>query len=85
MGVFKAEALGNARHYLEKLGERVREVRRDGSEAGAIRAIPIEDCLASGVEPTAFEREWHGRNLDVILERRLFVVDARGPVGRPAL
>jgi len=82
MGVLSGEALGNARHYLERLGERVREARRDGSEAEAIRSINIEDCLAPGVKPTAFEREWHGRNLDVILERRLFTVNARGPADR---
>ena len=82
MGVLKGEALGNARRYLERLGERVRAARRDGFEAAAIRSINIEDCLAPGIEPTAFEREWHGRNLDVILERRLFSDDARGPAER---
>ena len=76
MGVLKAEALGNARHYLERLRERVSEARRRPSGADAVRAIGIEECLAPGVEPTAFEREWHGRNLEVILERRVFTVDA---------
>jgi glyoxylase-like metal-dependent hydrolase (beta-lactamase superfamily II) len=82
MGVLKGEALGNARGYLERLGERVREARRHGAEAEAIHSIDIEDCLASGVEPTAFEREWHGRNLDVILERRLFTLGASGRAAR---
>jgi glyoxylase-like metal-dependent hydrolase (beta-lactamase superfamily II) len=79
MGVLKGEALGNARGYLDRLEERVREARRDGSEVEAVRSIRIENCLAPGLEPTAFEQEWHGRNLEVILERRIFTVNASVP------
>ena len=73
IGVLPGEAPGNALHYLGRLRERVLAGR---SDAGAIRGIAIEDCLAAGVAPTPFEREWHGKNLDVILERRLLTVQA---------
>jgi cyclase len=71
MGVLPGIAIGNARHYLKRLGEQVMAVRCDGV-ADRIRAIPIEDCLAPGVTPTPFEREWHDMNLDVVLERGIF-------------
>lgn len=82
MGVLPAAALANARVYLGRLRERVRAARRDGGDAQAIAAIRIEDCVAAEVAPTAFEREWHGRNLEVITERRLFAFDA--PTRHPA-
>lgn len=71
IGVLSGEAPGNALHYLGRLRERVLAGRPD-----AIRGIAIEDCLTAGVAPTPFEREWHGKNLDVILERRLLTVQA---------
>jgi glyoxylase-like metal-dependent hydrolase (beta-lactamase superfamily II) len=74
MGVQNGDVIENARHYLDRIGERVVAARRDCSEPEAVLAIAIEDCVAPGVRPTAFEREWHDRNLQVILERRLFAV-----------
>lgn len=71
MGVLPSTALGNARHYLRRLRDAVFAVRRTDDDQ-AIRAISLESCLAAGVVPTAFEREWHGRNLDMILEQDLF-------------
>ena len=81
MGVLPGNALRNARYYLGQLRQRVVGARSAGSSAEAIRGIGIDECLAAGVEPTAFEREWHGRNLDVVLDRRIFTVDR----ARPAL
>ncbi len=82
MGVFGGAVLGNARHYLETLGRRVRGARRRGLGPEGVRGIRIEDCLAPGVAASPFEREWHDRNLDVILERRIFAVGApASPVG----
>jgi len=69
IGVLPGTAPRNALHYLGRLRDRV-------VAGGAIRDIAIEDCLVAGVEPTPFEREWHGKNLDVILERRLLTVQA---------
>lgn len=71
MGVLPGGAVGNARHYLRRLGELVVAVRLQGG-TGGIRAIRIEDCLAPGVTPTPFEREWHYINLNVVLERGVF-------------
>ncbi len=76
IGPLEGSAPDDAYFYLERLGERVRRARRDGSPDEAIRRIGIEECLAPGVEPTAFEREWHGQNLERIVERRLFALGA---------
>jgi cyclase len=76
MGVLPGTAVGNARHYLQQLGERVLTLRRQG-RADGIRAIRIEDCLAAGVAPAPFEREWHDINLNVVLERGVFTSPGR--------
>jgi len=77
MDVLKGEAPDNARHYLDRLRQHVDGARRSHSEADEVRRISIEDCVAPGVVPKPFEREWHGRNLEVILERRVFTIPAR--------
>jgi cyclase len=76
MGVLPGVVVGNARHYLKQLGERVLALRRQG-RADHIRAILIEDCLATGVTPTPFEREWHDINLNMVLERGVFASPGR--------
>lgn len=73
MGVLPGAAVGNALHYLKRLGERVVAARREAGMDG-IRAIRIEDCLAQGVAPTPFERQWHDINLKVVLERGVFTL-----------
>lgn len=70
IGLLGADAFSHARIYLRRLGARVRACR--GAEA--IAGIPIEACLAPGVQPVPFEVEWHGRNLGVVAERRVFSV-----------
>jgi glyoxylase-like metal-dependent hydrolase (beta-lactamase superfamily II) len=70
IGMLGAEAFSNARYYLRRLGERARAC----PDADAIAAIQISECLAPGVKPVPFEIEWHGRNLGVIAERRVFSV-----------
>ena len=78
MGRFPAAVLDNAIHYLDRLQEAVIRIRVDPppQEADArIAAIPIEACLALRVEPTAFEREWHQRNLEVIVAQSVFALD----------
>jgi len=77
MGVLPGAALGNARHYLARLHEAVLAARSQADAAQAIHAISLESCLAADVVPTAFEREWHGRNLGVILERDLFPLNLK--------
>jgi glyoxylase-like metal-dependent hydrolase (beta-lactamase superfamily II) len=78
IGVLDGTAVRNARFYLARLRERVQQVRDSGSAPHAVKQIKVQDCLAPGVEPIPFEREWHDRNLDVVVERRLFSLDAQG-------
>jgi cyclase len=82
IGMHDWTALPNARHYLRRLREQVvraRAAHPGAAEAGAIRTIGIEDCIAAGVQPNRFEREWHGQNLERIVERRLFEREYRMP------
>ena len=69
MGIHPFAALANARLYLSRLRDAV-QARGDSMEA--IRSIDIRECLADGVTATAFEQEWHGRNLDLIVARQPF-------------
>ncbi len=79
MGRFPAVALDNAIHYLDRLKEAVVRIRSDAAVQEAdhrVAAIAIEACLAPGVESTAFEREWHQRNLEVIVAQSIFALDS---------
>lgn len=79
IGRFDAKVLDNALHYLDRLRDAVVRSRMQVSEVEAddrIATIRIEDCLAPGVVPTAFEREWHGHNLGVITSQAIFALDA---------
>jgi cyclase len=79
MGAFDASVLDNALHYLDSLQQRVVTIRMQAPLAEVaehIAAIRIEDCLAPRVEPTAFEREWHGNNLEAIVAQSIFALDA---------
>jgi hypothetical protein len=79
IGVFDAAVLGNALHYLQRMQEIVVDIRlrTAPTEATALMAaIRLEDCIASGVTPTAFEREWHGHNLTAIVAQSIFSLDA---------
>ena len=79
VGHFPASVLDNALHYLDRLRERVMRIRATAAPtpvAERIAAIAIEDCLAPGVEAGAFERLWHGHNLEVILAQSVFELDA---------
>jgi glyoxylase-like metal-dependent hydrolase (beta-lactamase superfamily II) len=78
MGRFPAVVLDNALHYLERLQEDVVSIRRHASGPHAdarIAAISIDACLAPQVEPAPFEREWHRRNLEVIVAQSMFELD----------
>jgi cyclase len=78
MGRFPAGVLDNAIHYLDRLREAVIRIRLDASPGEVderIASIQIEACLASQVEPAAFEREWHQHNLEVIVAQSTFALD----------
>jgi cyclase len=76
MGVLPGTAVGNARYYLQRLCEQVVAARSTGA-VESIRTMPIGDCLAPGIVPTPFEREWHDINLNVVMERGIFPLTDR--------
>lgn len=79
IGAFDAAVLDNALHYLARIQDSVVRIRTQAPApdvAARIAAIRIEDCLAPQVVPTAFEREWHGNNLEAIVAQSIFALDA---------
>lgn len=82
LGVQHGDALGNARHYLAQLGERVVHLRGacpENAVERTVAAIALEDCLAPGLFATPPEREWHRQNLRRVAEGALFPAAARVP------
>jgi len=78
MGRFAASVLDNATHYLDQLKNTVMRLRAELAPQVVdehIASIRIETCLAPNVQPMAFEREWHQRNLEVIVEQSVFALD----------
>jgi glyoxylase-like metal-dependent hydrolase (beta-lactamase superfamily II) len=78
MGRFPAVVLDNAVHYLDRLREAVVSIRTNtpGQRADErISALAIEACVAPQVDPTPFEREWHGHNLEAIVAQSMFELD----------
>lgn len=79
IGVFDAPVLDNALHYLRRMQHIVVDIRSTATPAEMatlISNIRLEDCIALGVVPTAFERQWHGHNLDVVETQSIFALDA---------
>jgi cyclase len=79
MGSFSAGVLDNAIHYLDRLQDVVVRIRSEApaqETAERIGAIRIGECLAESVEPTAFEREWHQHNLEIIVAQSIFSFEA---------
>lgn len=79
IGRFPAAVLDHAIHYLDRLQAAVVRIRAEMRPEEAdrhIAMIAIDDCLAAGVEPTGFEREWHRRNLEVVVAQSVFALDA---------
>jgi glyoxylase-like metal-dependent hydrolase (beta-lactamase superfamily II) len=82
IGLLDGEAFAHARHYLRRLRAHTADSRH--ASPASLAALPIEACLAEGLAPRPFEREWHGRNLAVIGERHVFalpVTPAPPPAG----
>lgn len=78
LGRFPTTVLDNAIHYLDRLRDQVIRIRNEAAGQDIERrlaAIAIEACLAPQVEPTAFERDWHQRNLEVIVAQSVFELD----------
>jgi cyclase len=78
MGRFPSSALDNAVRYLDRLRDAVIRIRAHAAPHEVeerVASIRIEECLAPQIEPTAFEREWHRRNLEVIVAQSTFALD----------
>lgn len=73
MGVRNSEALENAMLYLERLKTNVQAAWQLGGEGDPVLQIPIDKCLGSEIKASPFEELYHRRNLESIIDRRLFV------------
>jgi cyclase len=72
-GVRTGKSVDNALYYLSALKENAVRAERSDSYEQSIHSIKLEDCLAPGVEGSDFDRVFHKRNLESIIERRFFV------------
>ena len=73
LGARSARAIDSAAFYLNALEEKVRDARRQQPhQEDAVLGIKLQNCLAADVEGTDFENIFHQRNLDTIVERKLF-------------
>jgi glyoxylase-like metal-dependent hydrolase (beta-lactamase superfamily II) len=72
-------AIDNALFYLERLRDLTGEARASVEGEQSLLEAPLESCLPTGVEPTPFEKIFHERNLQTVIERKLFeVLNAKG-------
>lgn len=70
--VRSTSSVGNALSYLESIrNEAIAASASVGAQDSFLNA-PLESFMAPGVEPTSFERVFHGRNLRTIVDRNLF-------------
>lgn len=72
IGVYGEQAFENALCYLKSLQAQVEAARSSSRGEDSILEIPIESCLAPGVEASDFEKEYHQINLKLIIQRKLF-------------
>jgi glyoxylase-like metal-dependent hydrolase (beta-lactamase superfamily II) len=77
-GLLGGETVENALHYLDSLAAHVREARSVAKHGEAILEIGLDECLRPGVEASDFERIFHGRNLQTVIERGLFAQATNG-------
>ncbi|HKQ52298.1 MAG TPA: MBL fold metallo-hydrolase [Pyrinomonadaceae bacterium] len=74
-GVRGSEALDNAMFYLDSLKTNVRAAWASGDEGDSVLRIPIDTCLPPELKASPFEKIFHGRNLESVVERRLLVTE----------
>lgn len=78
VGCFPSTVLDNAIHYVDRMQEAVVRIRSEAASQDVeqrIARIAIETCLAPQVEASAFEREWHQRNLEAVVAQSIFALD----------
>ena len=72
-GVRSSSALEDAIVYLDRLKANVRSAWASGAEGDSVLRIPIDSCLRPGLEASPYEELYHGRNLESVVDRRLFL------------
>jgi cyclase len=72
-GVRESRALENAINYLDNLKTNAQAAWRLEGEGDSILQIPIDKCLGAELKASPYEELYHRRNLESIVERRLFV------------
>jgi glyoxylase-like metal-dependent hydrolase (beta-lactamase superfamily II) len=71
-GVRNSEALENAIFYLDSLKANAQAAWQSGGKGDSVLQIPIDECLSSGIKASQYEEIYHRRNLESIVDRRLF-------------
>lgn len=74
--VRSTSSVGNALSYLESIRDEAIAASASVGAAELFLNAPLESFMAAGVEPTPFERVFHGRNLRTIVDRKLFAAEA---------
>ena len=76
IGIYDNKSFENALFYLNSLQREVETARNSPAGEKAVLEIPIDDCLAPQIMASEFEKEFHDINLQLILERKLFMPTA---------
>lgn len=71
-GLLDGDVVNSALHYLNSLAAHIEGARLSTKSDEAILEISLDQCLPTHVEATDFERIFHQRNLQTIIERGLF-------------
>lgn len=71
-GVRGSRALDDAIHYLDRLETNARAAWRAGAGGDPVLRIPIDECLRPELKASPYEEMYHRRNLESVVERRLF-------------
>jgi cyclase len=71
-GVRSSADIGHVLFYLERLRDKVSEARASSAGEQSLLKAPLESFLPTGVEATPFEKIFHERNLQTVIERKLF-------------
>ena len=70
-GLRGSDALENAVVYLDRLKTNAQAAWQLGDDS--VLRIPIDSCLPAGLEASPYEEMYHGRNLETVVDRRLFL------------
>jgi cyclase len=74
LGVRHSEALDNALFYLDRLKTNVQTAWQFGDDGDSVLQISIDTCLRPAIKASPYEELYHRRNLEAIVDRRLFLL-----------